>query len=149
MYNFLSPTVITHSFNGTKGEKGVNIHGAFDINVWYSHETDTKTAVMSKRYNYSDVLNVPLKMESNMTDDSEIIVRCLKQPTVSNVEIKNGVVYLSIEKEMGVEIVGDMKVRINVEEDEDEYVEIYDEVADEVLENIDENYLDEDSVNQN
>ena len=77
-----------------------------------------------------------------MDGASEIIVRCLKQPTVSNVKIENGNVLLDIEKEMGVEIVGDAKVKISVEDDYDDYDEIVDEEdMDEIVENVDENYL--------
>ena len=78
-----------------------------------------------------------------MDGASEIIVRCLKQPTVSNVKCGNGNVYLDIEKEMGVEIVGDAKVKISVEDDYDDYDEIVDEEeVNEVIDNVDENYLD-------
>ena len=88
-------------------------------------------------------MNVPLKEDRNMQDASEIIVRCLKQPTVSNVKIENNVVSLDVEKEMGVEIVGDTKVKVSVEEDEDDYEEIFDEQELDEINDINENYLNE------
>ncbi len=135
--------VINHSFSGIKGANGlVNINGNFDVNVWYSYDTDKKTAVTTKRFSYTDTMNVPLRNDANMDGASEIIVRCLKQPTVSNVKIEDGNVLLDIEKEMGVEIVGDAKVKISVEDDYDDYDEIVDdEEVDEIVENVDENYL--------
>ena len=140
--------VINHTFSGNKGGNGVNVSGTFDVNVWYSYDTDSKTAVSTKKYSYTDIMNVPLKEDSKITNASEIIVRCLKQPTVSNVSIKDGIVNLSIEKELGVEVVGDTKVKINVEEDEDDYEEIFDTVEDEAIEEINEDYLKaEDGVN--
>jgi hypothetical protein len=49
---------------------------------------------------------------------------------------------LDIDKEMGVEIVGDTKVKISVEEDEDDYEEIFDTMdTDEI--NVNEDYLKE------
>lgn len=135
--------VINHTFNGTKGLKGnVNINGSFDVNVWYSYDSDKKTAVATKSFNYSDSMQVPLKENTNLDGASEIIVRCLKQPTVSNVSIDGTNVKLEIEKEMGVEIVGDVKVKVSVEEDEDDYEEIVDqEEIDEVMDEINEDYL--------
>ncbi len=134
--------VINHTFSGSKNASGgVDITGAFDVNVWYSYDNDSKTAVATSRFNYNDSMNVPLKEDSNMANASEIIVRCLKQPTVANVKAEGGVVNLTIEKELGVEVVGDAKVKISVEDDEDDYVEVYDEVKDEVLDNIDQDYL--------
>ena len=136
--------VINHSFNGVKGSNGsVTINGNFDVNVWYSYDADKKTAVTTKKFSYTDNLNVPLRNDANMDGASEIIVRCLKQPTVANVKIEDGNVLLDIEKEMGVEIVGDAKVKISVEDDYDDYDEIVDEEeVNEVIDNVDENYLD-------
>lgn len=88
-------------------------------------------------------MNVPLKEDHNMQDASEIIVRCLKQPTVSNVQIDNNIVSLDVAKEMGVEIVGDTKVKVSVEDDEDDYEEIFDEQELDEIEEINENYLNE------
>ena len=88
-------------------------------------------------------MNIPLKEDHNITDASEIIVRCLRQPTVANVNVEGGEVKLDIEKELGVEIVGDTKVKISVEDDEDDYDEIFDEVDDPVLDEINEDYLNE------
>lgn len=134
--------VINHSFNGTNLGNKVLVNGNFDVNVWYSYDTDKKTAVTTKRFSYTDTMNVPLRNDANMDGASEIIVRCLKQPTVSNVKIEDGNVLLDIEKEMGAEIVGDAKVKISVEDDYDDYDEIVDdEEVDEIVENVDENYL--------
>ena len=129
--------VINHSFNGLKGQNGqVVVNGSFD--------DDKKTAVTTKNFSYSDKMNVPLRNDGNMNNASEIIVRCLKQPTVSNVFIENDQVKLDIEKEMGVEIVGDEKVKVSVEDDYDDYDEIVDDEVDnvdDVIDNIDDNYL--------
>lgn len=135
--------VINHEFSGTKGANGkVIVNGSFDVNVWYSYNLDKNTAVTTKKFSYTDTLNVPLKNDTNIDSSSEIIVRCLKQPTVSNVSIDNNKVVLDIEKEMGVEVVGDTKVKISVEDDFDDYDEIVDdETIDEITSEIDENYL--------
>lgn len=134
--------VINHSFSGTKSSNGnVNLNGTFDVNVWYSYDNDKKTAVSTKKFSYTDALTVPLKENANLSTASEIIVRCLKQPTVSNVEINGNSVKLDIEKEMGVEVVGDAKVKISVEDDEDDYEEIFDDEVDEIIGEINEDYL--------
>lgn len=136
--------VINHTFSGVKNHQGdVNINGAFDVNVWYSYEGDSKTAVTTKRFTYTDAMNVPLKENSNITSASEIIVRCLKQPTVSNVSANDGIVELTIDKELGVEVVGDVKVKISVEDDEDDYEEIFDEPKVEDIPQVNEDYLSE------
>ncbi len=136
--------VINHTFSGSKGNNGyVNINGEFDVNVWYSYDNDKKTAVSSKRFSYVDKMNVPLKEVDSWDSSNEIMVRCLHQPTVANVNVDNGEVKMDISKEMGVEIVGDAKVKISVEDENDDYDEVMDEedidnISDDYLENKDE-----------
>ena len=136
--------VINHAFNGTNNNGKVVINGSFDVNVWYSYDNDTKTAVSTKRFNYDDIMNINLKNNTTLNDKSEIIVRSLKQPTVTNVVSKNGSVFLTIEKELGVEIIGDTKLKVSVEEDEDEYEVIVDEKdINEEIDSLNDNYLNE------
>lgn len=143
--------VINHSFSGNNNNGKANINGSYDINVWYSYNNDTKTAVSTRKFNYSDIMNVPLKSQTKLDDKSEIIVDCLKQPTVTDVKIKNGLVNLEVEKELGVEVIGNTTVKIAVEDSFDDYEEIFDTVDDEEINiNVDklsDDYLD-DGVNK-
>ncbi len=136
--------VINHTFEG-KGVNGiVVIQGGFDVNVWYSYNQDTKTAVATEHFTYEDKMNIHLKDGSQLTDASEIIVRSLNQPTVTDVSVQNGVIALSLEKELGVEIVGNTMLKVSVEDEEDDYEVILDgedEQIDQVLNEIDEDYL--------
>ena len=136
--------VINHNFEGHNVNGIVNINGSFDVNVWYSYNNDTKTAVTTKRFTYNDKMNVRLKDNAKLTDASEIIVRSLNQPTVTDVAIDNANVNLTIEKELGVEVVGNTMIKVSVEEDPDDYElieDIDDTEVDEKIESIDENYL--------
>ncbi len=135
--------VINNTFNGTNNFGSVLINGSFDVNVWYSYDNDTKTAVCTRRFNYTEKMNVPLKNKDGLDNSSEIIVRSLKQPTVTNVEIKNGLVNLTIEKELGVEIVGNTKVRVTVDDNFDDYEELLDEEVEEEINEVKEDYLED------
>ena len=136
--------VINNTFNGVNNHGKVVINGAFDVNVWYSYENDTKTAVSTKRFNYDDTMNVTLKDNATLNDKSEIIVRSLKQPTVTNVNLNDGNVKLTIEKELGVEIIGDAKLKVSVEEMDDDYEIIEDEnKINSDIDAVNENYLGE------
>ena len=135
--------VINHNFSGLNDHGIVKLNGTYDINVWYSYDSDHKTAVTTKSFSYNDSMNVPVKNNTEFNDDAEIIVRSLKQPTVSDVKINDGNVELLIEKEMGVEIVGESKIKVTIEDDEDDYEEIFDDnKLDDVVNEIDTEYLD-------
>ncbi len=130
--------VINHTFNGSKNNSEVIVDGSFDVNVWYSHDNDSKTSVSTKKYNYHEIMKTDMASKG-----SDVVVRCLKQPTVSSVEIKGEIVNISVEKEIGVELVGDTKVKIAALEDEDDYIDLTtNEEIDEVLDELTDDYLD-------
>ena len=137
--------VINHKFRGYKTGDKIMIDGSFDVNIWYSYEGDSKTGVVSKTVDYSEAVNVKVKEESDLTNDSEIIVRALKQPNCTRVEITEGQIEYEIEKELGIELVGDTKVKIAVENDEepwdiiDEDTEV--EIDKEIEDNVKENFI--------
>lgn len=137
--------VINHKFKGYKSGDKIGVDGAFDVNIWYSYDSDSKTNVVNKTIEYNDIFNVKIKENADLNSDTDIIVRTLSQPTCSGVNIlENGEISFDIEKELGVEIVGETKVKISIEEDEEPWEDILDEVTEEDLKEIDkvdENYI--------
>ena len=139
--------VINHKFKGYKSGDKVGVDGSFDINIWYSYDDDSKTAVINKKIEYNDLFNVRIRDNADLSEDTDIIVRSLKQPTCSKVKTDGNVVSFDIEKELGVEIVGEAKVKIAVEDDEEPWDEIVDDEAlgdslDKIDKEVNEDYLD-------
>ena len=140
--------VINHTMSGVNDNGRVRITGSFDVNIWYSYDNNTKTSVEARKISYTEVVNVRLKQNSNLTNDSEIIITSLKNPTVIDVSSRNNIINYEIEKELGIEIIGDAKVKIHIMEDD--YVDydiIDEEVSDEELNEIIDNQIDEDYLN--
>ena len=95
-----------------------------------------------RKITYSDVFNVSVRENADLSSDTDVIVRSLEQPNCTKVSIEDGKINFDIEKELGVELVGETKVKIAIEEDEDEWEEIVD--IDDTLkeiDNVDENYM--------
>ena len=137
--------VINHNFNGTKSNNSIKIDGSYDVNIWYSYDNDTKTDVLKVTNNYSEVVKM-----RNIDDieGEEIIVRSLKQPNCVKVDIDGNKINYIIEKELGIELVGDIKVKIEANVDEEPWDEILEEdKVEEKIENIDaevkEEFIDE------
>jgi len=137
--------VINHKFKGYKSGDKVGIDGSFDVNIWYSYDNDSKTTVINKKIDYNELVNIKVKEEVDLSNDTDIIVRVLKQPTCSKVSIKeNNNISFDIEKELGVELVGDAKVKISVEGDEDPWEDLNEELSEEQekeIDSINENYI--------
>ena len=131
--------VINHKFKGYKSGEKVGVDGSFDVNIWYSYDNDSKTTVVNKKVDYNDLFNVKIKDNVDLTGDTDIIVRTLKQPNCTKVNTDGNTISFTVEKELGVEIVGETKMKIAVEEDEEVWDEVEDEIDDDVLKDIDEN----------
>lgn len=132
--------IINHRFSGTNEKNTVKINGSFDVNVWYSYDNDSKTSVTTKSFSYEDEMHLRVKDMESLSNNNEIIVRSLKQPTVQDVKINsNSEIDLTIQKELGVEIVGEGKVKIETLDDELPWDEIIDE--DKNIDEVNEEYI--------
>lgn len=117
--------VINHQFKGEKQNNSIIVNGSYDVNIWYSYDNDTKTAVLKDTNNYKEV--VKMRNVDSSDNNEEIIVRSLKQPNCTKVDIDGNDIVYTIEKELGIELVGDTKVKILTNEEEDPWDEILDE----------------------
>ena len=125
--------IINHNFSGTKNNNQIIIDGSYDVNIWYSYDNDTKTDVVKENKTYKEIIN----MRDNNLDGDEIIVRSLKQPNCIKVDIDGNNINYVVEKELGIELVGDIKVKIEANDEEDDWDEIVEENSD-VVDNSDE-----------
>ena len=127
--------VINHNFKGYRDGDKIKIDGSYDINVWYSYDNNTKTNVFRESNSYQEVVHLN-KKGNNDTENEEIIVRSLKQPTVTKADIAGGNILYTIEKELGIELVGNTKVKIIVDEEEEEW-EVLDSDGDGIPDSLD------------
>lgn len=136
--------VINHKIHGKKDDEYIKINGSYDINIWYSYDNNTKTNVVSKKMFYEEKVRVKVRENGDLNDNSEIIIRSLKNPTCIDVSNEDKTIKYTISKELGIEIVGDAKIRIPVSNSEDDYDLIIDEdaVNDEIDKSVNINYLD-------
>ena len=81
-------------------------------------------------------------------DGEEIIIRSLKQPNPVKVEIKNNEIKYIIEKELGIELVGDIKVKIEANEEDDNWDDIVEERSSESVEETIEKEVKEDYIKE-
>lgn len=131
--------IINHNFGGNKTGDSVNINGSYDLNIWYSFDSNSKTDVIKQNISYNEVVHIKNKGDS---DEQEVIVRSLKQPTCSKVDIENGTINYIIEKELGIELVGNEKVKIAIDDNEDPWDEILDDTEDKKIDNeVDEKFI--------
>lgn len=130
--------VINHKFKGFKSGEKIGVDGSYDVNIWYSYENDSKTMVVNKKIEYNDIFNVKIRENADLSSDTDIIVRTLKQPNCVKVDIEGNKILFNVEKELGVEIVGETKMKIAIEDEEDPWDDIDEEMNEDVEKEIDE-----------
>ena len=139
--------VINHNFHGLKSQNKIEIDGSYDVNIWYSSENDSKTDVIKETNTYHETINM---RDREDTSGEEVIVRSLKQPNCIKMDINGNNINYVIEKELGVELVGDVKVKVETNEEEDPWDEIVEDTNQNIEETIDkevnENYIDEEAI---
>jgi len=138
--------IINHQFKGYQSSGKIIVDGSFDVNIWYSYENDSKTNVISKKVEYKEVVNIKTTLLENSTGDNEVVVRALRQPNCSKIDIVDGNIEYTIDKELGIELVGDSKVKIAIEEEEDPWDELIDEeeIDDTIDKEVSEEFISED-----
>lgn len=142
--------VINHTFRGTDVGGKIVIDGSFDVNIWYSYDNDTKTTVITKKITYSEAVMVRQR-ETTDSATKDIVVRSLKQPSCINAKENGKTISIEIEKELGIEVVGDTKIKVAIDEEEDPWdliddEEYNEEVAKEIDKSVEEDYLKKDYI---
>ena len=135
--------IINHNFSAHESDGKILINGSFDANIWYSYDNDTKTTVVSKKITYTE--EEKLTVENKTIVNKDIIVRSLKQPTCISAKEEGNSINIEIEKELGLEIIGDTKVKIS-SVDEEETWDSLDSEAEEEIDKVNPNYIDEEIV---
>ncbi len=138
--------VINHNFSGHRENDNIIIEGSYDVNIWYSCDNDTKTEVVRHSDTYKEVIPSP-NVNSNDIDNEEIIIRSLNQPSCVKTEIKDRKIDYTIEKDLGIEIVGDTKVKIETMDENDDWEEIGDIPDSDRIDNEIENEVKEEFLN--
>lgn len=135
--------VINHKFEGTKKNNSIVIEGSYDINIWYSYDNDTKTEVVKKTNNYSET--VKMNDIGEEYDNASIVVRSLTDPKCVNVSIEDDIIKYQVDLELGIELVGDVKVKIAVLDNLDGYdlIEEKKDIDQEIEDNVNVDYLKE------
>ncbi|RLQ91640.1 outer spore coat protein CotE [Falsibacillus albus] len=110
--------IINHTYEARKVGKKVEVCGSYDINVWYSHNDNSKTSVVTERVEYCDVIKLKYR-DPDCLDDKEVCARVLQQPNcVEAVISPNGnKIIVHVEREFLVEVIGETKVCVAIHPD--------------------------------
>lgn len=137
--------IINHKYEARKVGKKVEIHGSYEINVWYSTHKNTKTEVVTEKVQYTDVVSIKYR-DPDCFGDLEIIAKAVQQPNCLEACLSpcGQKIIVHVEREFFVEIIGETKICVAVSPHgrcEDEWD--YDCESDDSFDDLDPDFLDE------
>ena len=137
--------IINHKYEAIKVGKKVEIHGSYEINVWYSYNQNTKTEVVTEKVQYTDVVSIKYR-DPDAFDDQDIIAKAVQQPNCLEAIVSpdGQNILVRVEREFYVEVVGETKICVAVSPNgrcEDEWDVDGDD--DDDFEDLDPDFLDE------
>lgn len=104
--------VMNHTYDARLAGDTVEVNGTYTINVWYSYDGNSETAVAKDTVSYCET--IPLSdVDPNMARDNiRVIAKTLMQPTTLDATVvdSTGDILVRVEKELAGEIVGTTKV---------------------------------------
>lgn len=139
--------VVNNIFSGNKVDNQVIIDGSFDVNIWYSCSNNTSTEVVRQNVSYRKTINI--RRRDNELSNETINVRSLSQPLVTKTNIVDNKIEYTVSNELGIELVGDTMIKIEVEDAEVPWDDIIeetintDQVMNEIDEQVNEEYIQE------
>lgn len=109
--------VINHRYHAKKKTVDcVEIHGSYDINIWYSFNDNTKTEVVSEKVDYCDEITLTTMDEQCIGTEYEVVAKVIQQPNClqCKIEKKGNNIAVEVEREFVVKVIGETKVNVKV-----------------------------------
>ncbi|MEX1337834.1 outer spore coat protein CotE [Hydrogenibacillus schlegelii] len=106
--------VINHTFVSHKAGDEVEVKGAYDIDVWYSYDDNTKTEVAKETVQY--VERIPLSfLDSEIIGDAfEVRTRVTEAPNAVEAKVHGAGAQVVVEKAFSTEVIGETKLCVYV-----------------------------------
>lgn len=139
--------IINHKYDAMKKGDAIEVHGKYDINIWYSYSNNTKTDVATETVSYTDVVPLVMQDKNILSEQLEVLARAVQQPNTLEANIANNGtdVNVQVEREFLVEVIGETKICVyvnpeGISDDWNEKAWDYD-VDEEEFEDLDPNFL--------
>lgn len=106
--------VMNHVYDAELVGDYVEVHGHFDVNVWYSYNGNSETAVAKETVSYVEQIALRDLDADCIRDSRQVETRVLQSPNCLDATVTgNGSeILVRVEKELGVEIIGQTKLLV-------------------------------------
>jgi spore coat protein E len=150
--SILGAWIINNQYEAVQSGDGVEVVGTYDINIWYSHDRNTKTEVAKETVSYVEVVPLTYLDKKHKPASAEVSAAATQEPNCVEASISSSgdSVIIRVEREFQVELIAETKVFVLVtdhgsDDFDDKHVD-FDHSSDNDFEDLDADLL-EDELN--
>lgn len=114
--SILGAWIINHQYEAAKASDGVEVIGTYDINIWYSHDGNSKTDVAKETVSYVDVIPLTYVDKKHRASTAEVSAAATQEPNCveASVSASGDSVIIRVEREFLIEMIAETKVCVLV-----------------------------------
>jgi spore coat protein E len=114
--SILGAWIINNQYEAVKSGEGVEVVGTYDINIWYSHDRNTKTDVAKETVSYVEVIPLTYLDKKHKSSTAEVAAVATQEPNCVEASISSSgnSVIIRVEREFQVEMIAETKVCVVV-----------------------------------
>jgi spore coat protein E len=114
--SILGAWIINNQYEAVKSGDNVEVVGTYDINIWYSHDRNTKTDVAKETISYVEVVPLSYLDKKHKSVTAEVSAAATQEPNCVEASISSngGSVIIRVEREFQVEMIAETKVCVVV-----------------------------------
>jgi spore coat protein E len=114
--SILGAWIINNQYEAAKSSDGVEVIGTYDINIWYSHDKNTKTDVAKETISYVDVVPLSFFDKNYRVSTAEVSAVAVQEPNCVEASIsgRGDSVIIRVEREYQVEVTAETKMVVYV-----------------------------------
>lgn len=109
--------IINHNFDIKRDNQNVLVNGSYEVYYWFGYDNNTKSKLINETYYFEDTIPYSYTLEKILLDDNSQI-KSLENlsPLCSKMEFDKSIITINIEREYQLDIIGETKIKIKVDE---------------------------------
>jgi spore coat protein E len=114
--SILGAWLINNQYEAIQSGDGVEVVGTYDINIWYSHDRNTKTDVAKETVTYVEIVPLTYLDKKHKSATAEVSAVATQEPNCveASVSSSGDSVVIRVEREFQVEMIAETKVCVKV-----------------------------------
>lgn len=111
--------IVNHQFESCLEQEQVKLQGQFDLNLWYSHDGNAKSAVYVKTLQYQEKVSLSMIDDETLDEQCQLKTVFISQPSCSKVEMQpDHTISITIDKKWKTSVIKEVGLTVVTRPDE-------------------------------